>query len=240
MVERPDHEGAQPHPEDGRPGSGTDIRISDTGRVEAFSDGVFAIVITLLVLELTSPEHEPGGLLAGLLHQWPSYVAFLLSFLYIGVLWLNHHALFRRIGRMDAPLRWINLAILLGVVIIPFPTAVLADTFAEGHSVRDERVAVTLYALAAAVMSAPWWVVFTYLRDHPYLLEPGTSPAYFHAQRVRPLTGLVLYGICGLTGWFISPVVGLACIAIMIIYHAVTSEGLREGPLSRLSGGRRA
>lgn len=74
-------------------------RLSDTSRVEAFSDAVFAIVITLLVLDLRPPAVAPGQLLAGLLAQWPMYLAFVTSFLYIGVVWLNHHVVVRPLGR---------------------------------------------------------------------------------------------------------------------------------------------
>ncbi|MEU4092897.1 TMEM175 family protein [Streptomyces sp. NPDC026673] len=212
------------------------MRLSDTSRVEGFSDAVFAIVITLLVLDLYHPGHRPGALASALAGAWPAYVAFIVSFVYVGVIWLNHHGLFRRIRSMDAGLLWINLAILFSAVIVPFPTAVLGYALAESGDLHDQRVAVVLYALVAAIMSAPWWGVFTYLREHPHLLEPGVSPRYLHAQRIRPLTGLVLYVACGLGGWFIAPAVGLVCIAAVILYHALTSEGLREGPLGRLFG----
>jgi uncharacterized membrane protein len=208
-------------------------RWADPHRVEAFSDGVFAITITLLVLELQPPHHHPGGLLDALLKQWPFYVAFVISFGYVGVIWLNHHALFRLIGRVDLGLNWANLALLLGAVIVPFPTATLATALAEG-SRYDERVAVALYALTAALMSAPWLIIFWYLRRHPALLAPAVTPDYVRMQRVRPLTGIALYGLSGVVGWFVTPLLGVAAIAIMIVYHAVTSEGLREGPLGRL------
>ena len=102
-----------------------------TGRAEAFSDAVFASVGTLLVLDLTNPRYEAGGLAAALAMRWPAYLAFGFSFVYVGVIWLNHHALFRRIRYLDLTLNWINLAVLLGAVIIPFPTAVLAAAFAD-------------------------------------------------------------------------------------------------------------
>lgn len=101
------------------------------------------------------PEPEPGGLLRALLKAWPSYLAFVVSFVYIGVIWLNHHALLRLIRNMTLGLNWINLGILFGAVIIPFPTAVLASALAHGSNDYDRRVAVTLYALLAALMSAP-------------------------------------------------------------------------------------
>lgn len=218
------------------PATDDGLRLSDTSRVEGFSDAVFAIVITLLVLDLYDPHHGSGELVPGLLGNWPAYVAFLVSFVYVGVIWLNHHGLFRRIRHMDVGLLWINLAILFSAVIVPFPTAVLGDAFGEAGSPHDRRVAVVLYALVAAVMSAPWWGVFSYLRDHPELLETGVSPRYLQSQRIRPLTGLVLYVVCGIGGWFVAPAVGLVCIAVVILYHALTSEGLHEGPLGRLFG----
>jgi uncharacterized membrane protein len=216
-------------PPAGHPEAGSGL--PGTGRTEAFSDGVFAI--TLLVLDVTNPQYQPDGLGAALARQWPSYLAFGFSFVYVGVIWLNHHALFRRISRLDLAFNWINLGVLLGAVVIPFPTAVLAGAFAEGAD-NDKRVAVLLYALAAALMSAAWLAALGYLSRHPELLQSGTTPGYVRQQLRRPLTGIGLYAISGLAGWFISPVAGLICIIIMITYHAITSEGLHEGPLGRL------
>ncbi|MGW5580328.1 TMEM175 family protein [Micromonospora chokoriensis] len=200
-------------------------RVAGTDRMTAFSDGVFAIVITLLVIDLRVPEYHEGELLTGLLDEGPSYLAFVVSFVYIGVLWLNHHALLRLIRRTTLALSWINLGILFGAVIIPFPTAVLASAFTEGD-IDDQRAAVALYALSAALMSAPWLVFFGYLHRHPALLEHRVSPGYVRAQRLRPVTGLVLYGIGGLLGWFVNPLLGLIAVIVMISYHALTSQGL--------------
>ena len=100
--------------------------MSDTRRVEAFSDGVFAIAITLLVLDLRVPDFESGRLLHDLFHLWGAYIAYVSSFLYIGVIWLNHHAAFTRIHRVDWGLQWANLALLFTTALLPFPTAVLS------------------------------------------------------------------------------------------------------------------
>ncbi|MBQ0990220.1 DUF1211 domain-containing protein [Micromonospora sp. PSH03] len=200
-------------------------RVSATDRMTAFSDGVFAIVITLLVIELRVPEYHEGELLTGLLGEGASYLAFVVSFVYIGVLWLNHHALLRLIRGTTLTLSWINLGVLFGAVIIPFPTAVLASAFTHGDT-DDQRAAVALYALAAALMSAPWLVFFGYLHRHPALLERRVDPEYVRTQRLRPVTGLILYGLSGLLGWFVSPLLGLIGVIVMITYHAVTSEGL--------------
>jgi uncharacterized membrane protein len=214
---------------------------NETARTAALSDGVFAITMTLLVLEIRRPEdYEPNGLLHALLENWPSYVAYAVSFLYIGVLWLNHHSLFSKLRRTNLGFRWINLGILFTTAILPFPTAVLASALAPGSSSYDQRVAVTVYALAAAAMSASWLPVFPYLRDHQELLKPTATAEYFRAQRLRPVIGVALYGLAVPVVWFLGPAVGLSFFVIMIIFHAVTSEGLQEGPLGRLFRARRA
>ena len=99
---------------------------SETSRIEAFSDGVFAIAATLLILDVKIPQSNQANLAAQLGQQWPSYFAFLLSFLFIGIMWINHHRLFTHIKRTDNGLLILNLLLLLSVCAVPFPTAVLA------------------------------------------------------------------------------------------------------------------
>ncbi len=97
----------------------------ETSRIEAFSDGVFAIAITLLVLELKVPHETGAGLWRALLALWPSYFAFVTSFATIGIMWLNHHRMFNLIHRTDQLLLLLNGLLLLGVTFVPFPTAVV-------------------------------------------------------------------------------------------------------------------
>ena len=99
---------------------------NETARVEAFSDGVFAIAITLLILDVKVLSAAGGPLGVGLLRQWPAYLAFLISFWFIGIMWVNHHRLFNHIKRSDNRLLFLNLSLLLGVCVVPFPTALLA------------------------------------------------------------------------------------------------------------------
>lgn len=123
---------------------------NETARVEAFSDGVFAIAITLLVLELRLPaDVRDGALGAELLKLWPSYLAFLASFVTIGVIWMNHHRLFTMIRRSDQRLLVVNGLLLLGVSIVPFPTAVVAQFIGR----PDERLAAMLYSGLFVVLS---------------------------------------------------------------------------------------
>ena len=99
----------------------------DTGRIEAFSDGVFAIAITLLVIEIGVPHVEGTTLFGALVEQWPSYLGYVISFLQIGVIWANHHNRFRFIVRSDHVLLFLNILFLMCVAFIPFPTALLAE-----------------------------------------------------------------------------------------------------------------
>jgi uncharacterized membrane protein len=118
---------------------------NETARIEAFSDGVFAIAITLLILEIQVPPQTPhGGLAGALMNLWPSYLAFLASFMTIGIMWLNHHRLFTLIIKNDDGLIAFNLLLLLGVTWLPFPTALLAEHLEGPHA--DQKTAALVYA----------------------------------------------------------------------------------------------
>jgi uncharacterized membrane protein len=113
--------------------------MKGTGRVAAFSDGVFAIAITLLVLDLKVPAQSP--LLAGLLAQWPVYAAYLISFLFILIMWINHHWMLEHIIRVDGTFMLLNGLLLLGITVIPFPTNVVAQYVLT----PDQNVATAVY-----------------------------------------------------------------------------------------------
>ncbi len=124
-------------------------------RVEAFSDGVFAIAITLLILEIRVP-HVDHGLWNGLLALWPSYVAFLLSFVVILIMWVNHHELLRMVDGISYPFLFANGLLLLTVTFVPFPTAVLAAHLGT----PEARTAVTFYCGMFVVNALCWNVLF--------------------------------------------------------------------------------
>jgi uncharacterized membrane protein len=130
-----------------------------TSRTEAFSDGVFAIAATLLVLELKVPHVEPGGLSSALLERWPSYATYVISFLTIGIIWVNHHAVMERVRVVNRPLLFMNLLFLMSVAAIPFPSALLADYLREGH---DERLAAAVYGGTMALMGVTFGVTWAY------------------------------------------------------------------------------
>ena len=130
-----------------------------TSRTEAFSDGIFAIAATLLVLELKVPQVEPGGLADALLESWPSYATYVVSFLTIGIIWVNHHAVLDRIREVNRPLLFMNLMFLMAVAAIPFPTGLLGDYLQAGH---DERLAVAVYGGTMSLMGVTFGAIWAY------------------------------------------------------------------------------
>lgn len=200
---------------------------SDTSRAEAFSDAVLAIVITLLTVELKPPEAPPGQLLSGLLHQWPSYVAYLASYAYIAVIWLNHKHTFMHVRAMNRGLHWANLGVLFTTALLPFATGVVSKAL-EKDDPADARTAVVLYAAVGSLLAASWLVLFRYLRHHPRLLTPDTGANFFHREQLRPLLGVVLYAIGGLIGALVSPVIALVIFLALPLFYGLTSHGLYE------------
>ena len=138
------------------------------GRVEAFSDGVFAVAATLLIFNIQIDKTAPGGLLDALLAAWPKYAAYVASFLTIGVMWLNHHGLFERIARLDRSLTFLNLLLLMAIVFIPFSTAELGGNILVA---RDANTAASLYAINAFVIAIFFGAVWSYALFHPRLLS---------------------------------------------------------------------
>lgn len=202
---------------------------ADTSRTVAFSDGIFAIIITLLVLDLQQPEVEPGRLLSGLLRQWPTYLAYLTSYLYVAVVWLNHKGAFRRIGSTDWGLHWVNFGVLFTTALLPFPTAVISDTIREGN-LADEQTAVALYALIGALLCVSWLAFYYYLSLHPELIAEDAEARHFQRDRTKAIVGIVLYAAAGVLGYLTSPLVALIIFLALPIFYALTSEGLSKLP----------
>ena len=198
--------------------------LAESTRVEAFSDGVFAIAITLLVLDLKAPVSR-GAVLHDLLVQWPAYVAYLASFGYIGVIWVNHHYLFTRIARVNGALLWRNLALLLAMSVLPFPTAVVASAFQYGD-VNDERTAIVFYTLVAGAAAVSWLVLFHFLSRAAYLLQDEAHTAFFAAERRRAVFGITLYALSALVVVW-SPVAALVIACILPVFYGMTSTGWR-------------
>lgn len=187
------------------------------GRVEAFSDGVIAVAITLLVLDLRVPEPVAGVSLARRLGElWPSYLAYVISFLAIGIMWINHHAMLRRLAAVDHSVLVHNLVLLMCIVALPFTTSLLSTYLnapAGGH------LAATVYAGSFLVTSLVFASLQRVLVLHrPHLLGEPLSP---HEQRWILRRGMIaapVYLVAALAG-MLTPYLTLAmCIALGVFY----------------------
>ncbi len=185
-----------------------------TSRLEAFSDGVFAIAITLLVLEIRVPEdtHELPHQLAEL---WPSYLGYLISFLLIGLIWANHHVMFENITSADRPLMFFNMLLLANVAFLPFVAAVLAAAFREGEG---ERTAVILYGATLVVGGIFFNAIWEYARHGHRLLGSGITPDQARSISRRFLLGPTLYGVGTVVGALV-PVLGVVVFAALILFY---------------------
>lgn len=187
------------------------------GRVEAFSDGVIAVAITLLVLDLRVPEPDDAqSLAARLVALWPNYLAYVISFAAIGIMWINHHAMLRRLVGVDHSVLVLNLALLLCIVALPFTTSLLAtylDAPQGGH------LAAAVYAGALLVTS----VVFIALQHHlqvrrPYLLREQPTAAQRRAILRRAAVAPPAYLVAGAAG-LVTPLATLGvCAALGVFY----------------------
>ena len=187
----------------------------DTARLEAFSDGVFAIAITLLILEIRVPTVDQvegeSTLWSALIDLWPSYFGYLISFLVIGIMWINHHNIFKFLDGVDHWLLAINLALLLCISFIPFPTALLAEHITH----PDERAATMLYAAVFFVTSLVFQVLWRYpTRRAPWLLVPDADPKAIATITRRFAYGPPAYLVAAVISW-ISPTVGLMVLALV-------------------------
>jgi uncharacterized membrane protein len=188
-------------------------------RLEAFSDGVFAIAITLLVLDLHVPDPASTGDLAQALgEQWPSYVAYAVSFLTIGIIWINHHAMMRRLARVDHTILSLNLLLLLFVALLPFTTALMA---AYLQKTSGEHLAAAIYSGSCLLMGVAFASINRYaLAVRPDLLATQVSRARRRAILVRAVAGVLPYAIATVLA-LVSPYVSLAICGAIALYYAL-------------------
>ena len=215
----------QVHRTDVKPNRMANIQTpsATTQRLEAFSDGVIAIAITLLVLQIRVPHVENGSLLDALLQQWPSYVAFVISFVVIGIMWVSHHSMFERIVRVDRGLLFVNLALLLGIAFLPFPTALLADYVREGG--QNSHIAAAIYSGTMVFIGLAFMGMWAHLLGRPHLLVEGLPEGGIRRALQRSAVAPVVYGLTiGLA--FVSAEACFVVYALIAVYFAA-------GPSSR-------
>src|ERR687888_250021 len=192
----------------------------ETGRVEAFSDGVFAIAITLLILAVGIEQGiASGDLKHQLLHGlWPAYIAYAVSFLTVGIMWVNHHQIFRHFERVDRPLLLLNILLLMCISFTPFPTRVVAE---HAKSATDRQAAAILYGSTMTLTAICFFAVWFYgsrrlLRADADMREvSGITRSY--------LPGTPMYATATLVA-FASPIASLIIFGALAIFYAISSS----------------
>jgi uncharacterized membrane protein len=190
-----------------------------TGRLEAFSDGVLAIAITLLVLELSVPEAAFEHLWRGIADQWPSYLAYTTSFTTIGAIWLVHHGMFRRLANADGAITRLNLLLLMLAAFLPFPTKLVAEAVNSGHG---ERQAVMFYGTVLLAVSIVITVMWRHIAAHRDLLNADVSDAEVAAITQQSAPSIGFYAAIVLLS-LVAPTVaafGYLAIAVLIVFRS--------------------
>ena len=207
----------------------------DRSRLEAFSDGVFAVAITLLALNLTVAGPGSGRDYPSLTDQlhahWPAFLAYLISFFMIGIVWVNHHVLVRAIISVDRTLLFLNLVLLLFVVLIPFATATVADYLTK--NTWDANVAMALYGGVFLGMSIGFGAIFEWTLHGRRVAQP-LPPEKHWAARARFVGGGLVYVVAILVA-LINAIAAFVLIALVAVYYIV--ERTPASPAAPGSGG---
>lgn len=195
----------------------------ETARLETFSDGVFAIAATLLILEV----HRAGGSVAhGLVHAWPSYAAYAISFLTIGIIWVNHHTVFRQVGRVDRTFLFINVAFLMVVAFSPFPTRVLAQTLRH-----DSRAGAFAYGLTFTLMAVCYGALWFYAAIGRRLIAEDADPQVVSGISRSFLPGSFIYGMATLSS-LLSAYLAVALYAAIALFYVLESSLFGRGEVT--------
>ena len=188
-----------------------------TDRVQAFSDGIFAILITILVLEFKLPSYKIGSLATAVLAQWPLMFAYILTYSYIGVLWLFHHDLFVHIARTNAKLNIINLFSVFLTTLLNYSMSLLADSIVTRNTV-DMRFAFAVYSAVAMSISASYYLLYYYIKKHKMLLSDRNYATYFKSIQLFPVISVVIYAGAFVSSLLYEPM-GMALLLMGILFH---------------------
>ena len=189
-------------------------RLLSKGRMEGFSDGVFGVAITLLVVDIAL--HPPGTPLQQVLHAWPAYLAYVTSFLTIGGAWLLHTALTDQLAQIDQLFLRLNLLLLLVVVLLPFPTRLIAEAL---HNTSGERVYVTMYGLTLLAIRLLGSALDAYAR-YEHLYSPAGEGEELQSTQRKFLPAVIGYVVAILIG-LLLPAVAAALYAGLAVYLVV-------------------
>ena len=195
-----------------------------TGRLEAFSDGVFAFAITLLVLDIAVSGDAAKDLLRSLIHLWPSYLAYVVSFSTIGALWLGHNAITEYLDRANFTFVRLNLLLLLAVAFLPFPTRLFADYIRHNSA---ERVAATFYGICLLLTSTLLLLLWRYA-VHAELVRPDAADEEVQLLTERLTPGLTGYLVLIVAGLFL-PVIAVIGYLAIALYYIIPFRNLHAG-----------
>jgi TMEM175 potassium channel family protein len=196
----------------------------ESGRIEAFSDGVFAIAITLLVLDISVPTTGFDHMWSAIGDQWPSYVAYVTSFWTIGGLWIVHHGVFRRMRNADYTVLLMNLALLMFVAFLPFPTKLMADALQR----TGEHPAVLFYGATLFAISLTVSGIARYAAARPELVPDGSARDEVRDIAAQTTPSLGFYGVVIALAFLAPKVAVFGYLAISII--AVLPRPTRFAP----------
>ena len=191
----------------------------DTARAETFSDGVFAIAITLLILNVTV-HHSGGPLGHDLLRLWPSYLAYAISFLTIGIMWVNHHTIFRHIERVDRTFLLLNLMLLMLVAFVPFPTRIAAQ-FARSD--ENRRAAALLYGTTLTTTAVFFNSLWLYASRGRRLLARDADAREVSGITRSYIPGAPMYGTATLIA-FVNSTASLVLFGAIAVFYALSSS----------------
>jgi uncharacterized membrane protein len=185
-------------------------------RVETFSDGVFAIAITLLVLTIAQPS-DYQKLAAQLGERWPSLAAYVVSFMVIGIMWVNHHTIFSHLRLIDRGMFYWNLLLLMTIVFIPYPTEIFGEALRRG---QGEKTAAIFYSVVMSINAVSWSLLWLYASVGRRLLNPDFPESQRRVSTALFTAGVVFY-VISIGVAFINPYACLAFHAALAIYYAL-------------------
>lgn len=189
-------------------------------RMQAFSDGGYAILITILVLDFKVPDYHAGSLQMAVLRQWPTMFAYIVSFLYVGTIWLFHHDFFQTLKETNTGLNVINLVMLFSVTLIDYPTALVANTLISQNR-TDMQVAFVYYDIIALFISFTFAWLYTYVRNHPEMTRmKSDQPTFYQAIKYDPVRSVLIYG-AAIVATFFSIWLGAFLLLAGVGYHFV-------------------
>ncbi|MDX2138735.1 MAG: TMEM175 family protein [Chloroflexota bacterium] len=205
----------------------TPADVKDTGRIDAFSDGVFAIVITLLAFNLQVPppaQAEQSGLLTLLVQQWPAYLSLIVSFVLIGIMWVNHHRMFQFIGRTDQTIKYLNLLLLFSITLVPFAARLVGEYIRQS----DATIAAVVYGLVALLIAVSFTLLWRHLSRHRELFLSTVDTRFIDGITNTYWLGPAGYTLATLAA-FINVPLSMGIHLALAIYFALPIRFRRHG-----------